>query len=215
MKIDHLLMFVGGSGEEVSELEAMGLLSGRKVRHQGQGTRNTCFAFDNTYLELVWHDPEFAITSELVAKTALPKRCHWWKNAYCPFGIAVCLEAQQVTAPFEVWEYRPPYAPEQAAIWMSEASGDAAQPLLFVMPEVPWDSNHKAQSSLGMNRLTQCTITLPENHRPSTAALSLDKKGLIKVEMGCGYYMTLEIDHGRQGQSYRCKHPRLPLTFNW
>src|SRR4051794_34154336 len=54
MDIDHIFIFTDNKGRIADELVSFGLTEGSSRVHQGQGTTNRTFSFENFFLEIVW-----------------------------------------------------------------------------------------------------------------------------------------------------------------
>ncbi len=217
MKLDHILLFVSDNGEEVAELERFGLIGGRQFIHEGQGTRNLCFAFENAYIELVWQHNIVEITDSRVAPTKLYERCNWPSLKANPFGFALQFEnSEQKFYPFSTWEYKPAYLPSSIeAIRMSLSTSDAEEPLVFFVPEYAPDPNHKQQTLLGFKRITSCTLWLKNNKKYSDTVNCLGNSTFINVAYGRNLYLEIQFDGGKMGKRYDCKHRNLPVSFLW
>lgn len=53
LELDHIFVCVKPNAPEAIALNNFGLHEGRRRTHQGQGTVNVCFFFQNAYLELL------------------------------------------------------------------------------------------------------------------------------------------------------------------
>ena len=217
MRIDHILIFVSEDGSEVSEFESMGLMSGRKVSHPGQGTSNTCFAFDNCYLELLWCSDSAEINSPVIRPTGMWQRSRWWETNACPFGLALrCTDLDEQPA-FRTIEYRPPYLPGSLApIRIGADSGNASEPFLIVMPDVMpslKSEAHQLQTGLGLKQITAVEMVLPFDYRRSKTLVAVAQNDLVTFQRGDCHHLILEIDNRRRGQQQAFRHPHLPVTL--
>lgn len=132
MELDHLFVFVEvGGGEARLRLEAAGLVPTYERRHEGQGTANVCYAFDNAYLELLWVEDAALLGGAAFARTALWPRANWRTTGASPFGV--CVRARGAF-PFPGWLWHPIYLPPGLDFEVAQASADPAVPFLFRMP---------------------------------------------------------------------------------
>ena len=89
MDIDHIFIFTDSKGKIADELISFGLTANESRVHQGQGTMNRTFSFENFFLEIVWVYNEQEIKSDLVKPTGLWQRAEYFKNNYAPFGLVI------------------------------------------------------------------------------------------------------------------------------
>ncbi len=136
MYFDHAFVGVPSAelaAEATERLVSAGLIAGRQVSHPGQGTSNTCFFFDQGFIELLWCHDEREAKHPRTARTQLFERT---AHTACPFGISFARGAQARTLPFRTWEYHPTYIPDSMCIPMAVVSDAPDQPLIFSMPGV-------------------------------------------------------------------------------
>jgi hypothetical protein len=132
LDLDHVFVFVEpGGGAARSRLEASGLRPTYERRHEGQGTANVCYAFDNAYLELLWVDDAPRLAGPAFRRTGLWPRAEWRTTGACPFGICVRSEP---AFPFPGWLWSPPYLPPGLYVEVAQASADPDVPFLFRFP---------------------------------------------------------------------------------
>jgi hypothetical protein len=129
--LDHV--FIGCRSVEAGAraLEAIGLTAGSSNTHEGQGTANRRFFFENFMLELLYvNDPE-VVRSPLIAPTRLAARCA--EDGANRFGIVLRPSGAEVpAAPFATWRYFAPYLGGHA---IEVAEGTAlTEPELFYLP---------------------------------------------------------------------------------
>jgi hypothetical protein len=135
MYFDHA--FVGVPSAELAaqateRLVSAGLVAGRAVKHRGQGTQNTCFFFDQGYIELLWCHDEAEATSANTRRTQLFQRT---QHTACPFGVSFARAGRSAKLPFRSWDYAPQYFPDGMTIQMAVISDAVDQPLVFSLPQ--------------------------------------------------------------------------------
>ncbi len=132
MDLDHVFVFVEPGGEAArARLGALGLVPSFARRHEGQGTANLCYCFDNAYLELLWVEEPRLLASAAFARTGLWERASWRTSGASPFGVCVRTEH---ALPFACWLWTPPYLPPGQFLEVAADSHDAAAPFLFRFP---------------------------------------------------------------------------------
>lgn len=181
MEIDHVFLFIEPGGPQISEVRALGLVETYRRTHQGQGTANVCFAFDNAFLELLWVCREAEARSPLIERTRLWERSQWRSLGTCPLGIAVRGDLARAGIP--VWRFRPPYLegllPPDLSIQVATDSDDATQPMLFAFPgstaprQWPAPRRGDLQRDAGWSELGEMTLRAPANWAPCLALQTL------------------------------------------
>lgn len=130
--LDHIFIFTEpGGGDGARRLAELGLVPTYGRRHEGQGTANLCFAFDNAYLELLWVEEPERLARATFARTGLFERSTWRTHHTSPFGVAV--RADQ-PLPFACWLWRPPYLSPGLFVEVAATSTDPNVPFLFTFP---------------------------------------------------------------------------------
>lgn len=159
MELDHVFFFVPpGGGALRRELAQRGWNETYERAHVGQGTANVCYAFDNAFLELIWLTDEAEARSAAIRRTGLLQRAQWRSLGTCPVGIAYRLTSEEA-APFETWDFRPPYLPQGMSIPMAVETEDPHRALVFQSPgrDAPaaWPASRQngLQRSSGRTRL--------------------------------------------------------------
>lgn len=170
IEIDHVFVVVEpGGGELRRRLDQLGLRPSFRRRHEGQGTENVCYAFDNLYLELLWECDAAALDSASVAPTRLPERVRR-VDGTCPLGVAVRGGLLSPT-----WAWQPTFLPAGMTLEVAELSRDPAMPLLFVSPgtsaPIDWTDGRagERQRHLGLH-VADVRLRLPAEHTDEAAA---------------------------------------------
>lgn len=128
MELDHIFIMSQPGGEPwLTPLLEKGLIETYQRVHQGQGTANRCFAFDNAFLELLWLTDTDAARAPAIARTRLYERA----TGGCSIGIAWRGETDPR---IKYWDYGPPYLPPGLSIPVAIASDDPHLPMLFQSP---------------------------------------------------------------------------------
>ncbi|MFW5679284.1 MAG: VOC family protein [Pseudomonadota bacterium] len=132
MDLDHLFVFVepGGAASR-AKLEALGFVPTYTRRHEGQGTANCCYAFDNAYLELLWVEDARLLSRATFARTGLWEHATWRVSGASPFGV--CVRSEHAL-PFACWLWTPPYLPPGMFLEVAASSREPSTPFLFRFP---------------------------------------------------------------------------------
>src|SRR5438093_13075122 len=88
LELDHVFVCAPRAHEDFALLRGAGLCCGLNRIHNGQGTANANFYFDNAYLELLWLHDALEVRSAIVAPLALWERLTSAVTGACPFGVA-------------------------------------------------------------------------------------------------------------------------------
>ena len=129
MEIDHIFIFTDTNGKIADELISFGLTSNESRVHQGQGTTNRTFSFENFFLEIVWVHNEQEIKSDLIKPTGLWQRAEYFKNNYSPFGLIIINNAESGRLFENAYKYQPEYFPIEMAFDILQNNNQ---------PDLPW-----------------------------------------------------------------------------
>jgi Glyoxalase-like domain len=221
MELDHIFVCVQSNAKEAVALSNFGLKEGRRRVHKGQGTENSCFFFQNAYLELLWLRDVSEIQSAVVEPTGLWERCCWRETAACPFGISFRATNNTLdNLPFETWDYYAPFLPEGVSIPIAANSRFQYEPLIFVSPvsvlspTIPARERPPLEHSCGFQSITAVKITLTTEKSFSTEMTEFQSLGLVEFIRGDRYHMQIEFDCGANSQIQDFA-PDLPISFVW
>jgi hypothetical protein len=223
VELDHFFVLVSRGAPEADLLRAFGLTEGSANTHQGQGTANRRFFFHNAFLELVWVEDEAEAASDLAARTRLGERWQRRGQGASPFGIGFRpgRSPDSMQAPFDTWDYRPPYLPPELSIQMATSSQRVSEPLLFFLafakrgaeqrPRTPQPLDHAA----GLRLITRLRVTGPP-HELATSELRAAELACPWLSIAPGGDEVAEVgfDGEAAGKSHDFR-PALPLVFHW
>ena len=220
-EFDHVFICVSSGGDEANELATFGLSEGTSNVHPGQGTACRRFFFANSYLELLWvHNAEEA-QSELIQPTHLWERWTGRAKGACPLGLGFRPKLQHDGgAPFNCWEYRPPYLPAPLSLHVATSASVLTEPMLFYLPfGLRPDGNPKSKWPQLAHRAGFCEVTCVELVSPHAASLTPDMAavvgtGLAQLRTGPEYRVELGFDGELQGRQADFR-PLLPLVLRW
>jgi hypothetical protein len=220
VELDHFFICTSVGAPEAGRLVEFGLAEGSPNRHPGQGTANRRFFFDNAFLELLWVEDPAEAQGEGVRRTGLWERWARRGRGASPFGVGLRPVAA-ADAPFQTWEYRPPYLPAPLAIHMAGNSEAAAEPLLFYLafarrPD-PADPARRQprEHPAGLRAVTRLQIAVAPGGALSPELLSASAScdGLSFVA-GDEDRMEVGFDGEKGGRSADFR-PALPLILRW
>jgi hypothetical protein len=169
-------------------------------------------------LELVWvHDPAEA-QSATVRRTGLWER--WSKRARgaSPFGVGFRPAGKApLQLPFETWDYRPPYLPENLSIQMAANSDDARLPLVFYLAfgrradEAQPPRRQPFEHPCGLRAVTRLVVAGPHlDEVPASQQSPLS----VQFRPASEHLLEVGFDGEPRGQSHDFR-PTLPLVFRW
>ncbi len=121
-------------------------------------------------------------------------------------------------APFDAWDYRPPYLPSGMSIRVAANSDRLAEPLIFVVPEAvppeayPQSARQPLTQPNGVDRITRLTITTTAGPAFSPELQTLAELGVADIDQGAGPRLLMEFDQRRKDESIDFQ-PTLPLSF--
>lgn len=206
----HVFVFVSLGAPEAEALREAGMVESFRRRHPGQGTANSCWCFDNAYLELLWVENADELASTQIRRTGLAERADWRRTGAAPFGIGL-----RGKAPFPTFDFRAPYLPEGSVIPVALASGDARQPFMFRSPGElrpdQWTDGlaGERQQSAGLAEIVGLSLTL--SAAPSEALRRLEREGIVSLARAVDSRMELTIS---QTDGSPPKRLSLP-DFTW
>lgn len=218
-ELDHIFICCSPGGAEAELLSSFGLFEGPPNTHPGQGTACRRFFFANAYLELLWVSDAAEAQSATALPTGLWDRWSGQASGHCGFGFAFRPSVPfDSAAPFDVWEYRPPYLPPPLSIQVATSARVPTEPLLFFLPfGLRLDSQPKSKlpplsHPRALRSITRVTFTTPHAAAPSAELQAVTCAGLIQLSAGPDYLLEIGFDgesHGGE-EDFR---PSLPLLF--
>lgn len=134
MHIDHIFIFTNTNGKIADELIAFGLTPNESRIHEGQGTMNRTFSFENFLLEIAWVHNEQELKSDLVKPTGLWQRAEYFKNNYAPFGLIITNNKESDRLFDNASKYQPEYFQKGMAFEILQNSDQPGLPWTCRMP---------------------------------------------------------------------------------
>ncbi|MEH2079204.1 MAG: VOC family protein [Nostoc sp.] len=221
LELDHIFVCVEPEAPPADILTAFGLTEGTRGIHQGQGTANVCFFFENAYLELLWLFDANEIQSPLVRPTGLWPRCRWQETQACPFGISFRSTASDLREmPFPTWDYHAKYRTPGASILIATNSDNLSEPLIFISPTTKKPRNLSLERrpplvhQVGFKEITAVQVTLPGVQKFSAEVRMLIELELVQFSHGNFYQLEIEFDNVKEGNS-QSFGSQLPIVIRW
>ena len=214
-ELDHVFVMSSVGAPEGERLLRAGLPEGPPNTHPGQGTACRRFPLGNAYIELVWVRDEQEVRSEGVRMTQLWERWSGRSGEACPFGVVLRPSRENVSPPFDTWEYRPAYLPSPLAIHVAR-DVPLAEPGFFYLPFQPNRARLgelASQTGKALATLTNVTFGGPQPAR-SPAARIVQAGGWFTTQPAAQHVMTLSLT-GSRGRAVVDLRPGLPLVLAW
>jgi hypothetical protein len=212
MQPDHIFIFTTDPAKNAEELISFGLTEGSSRVHEGQGTSNRTFVFENFYFEILWVHNDQELKSDLVKPSGLWKRANYKTTGCSPFGLCITNTDETDELFKHPLKYQPAYFPQGMAIDILNAPDDL--PWIF---RLPFKGDRKKESKppahpAGIQKLTgmEFTYSSPEaqsyiKHFRDPDTISFSKASTIAL--------TLAFDQHRQGKTI--SFPNLHLRIEY
>jgi len=210
VELDHVFILVNPKAEVADALTEIGMLEGSSNDHEGQGTSNRRFYFDNGMLEFLY------VRDEREANEGPAKNLRFVERSQnidaSPFGIIIHAgEESSKHEPFEGWKYQPKYFKEGWAFHVGENSINLCEPLCIYVPFYNEDFKPKGEQPLEYNSISEVKIFTPSISKTLVVA---DSAKRLKIERGDHHAMEITFNQGTQKKS-KDFNPKIPLTINW
>jgi len=134
MDIDHIFIFADRKGKVADELVSFGLTENGSRVHDGQGTKNRTFVFENFFFEILWVHNEQEIKSNNVLPTGLWTRANFKSNRISPFGLCIANTDQTNELFKDAFHYQPAYFPAGMMIDVLNNDQNLFLPWTFRLP---------------------------------------------------------------------------------
>ena len=214
-ELDHVFVMSSVGAPEGERLLRAGIPEGPPNTHPGQGTACRRFPLGNAYIELLWVRDEQEVRSEDVRMTQLWERWSGRSGEACPFGVVLRPSGEDVSPPFDTWEYRPAYLPSPLAIHVAR-DVPLTEPGFFYLPFQPDRARlgePASRTGKAPATLTHVTFGGPQPAR-SPAARIVQAGGWFTTQPAAQHVMTLSLTGSRGGGVVDLR-PGLPLVLAW
>lgn len=212
-ELDHVFVAASEGGPEIELVRKAGFIEGPAHDHPGQGTASRGVFFENAYLELIWLTDRAVALAPPIARTGLAARADPLRGA-SPFGFGLRSTRDPVPpAPFDCWDYAPPYLPPGSAFRMAASSEVLVEPLIFVLPWSRTPSWDVPDHPSGARRITGVRFG-PRRDAPSAVMQAFLSLGLVSCGEDAAPLLEVQLDGGRRGKQCDLR-PGLPLRMEW
>lgn len=207
MLIDHIFIFMNHPSQ-ADCLVDFGLIEGSGRKHQGIGTANRRFFFENFYLELIWVADESEAQSN--HDLDLHQRWQYQTSNYSRFGV--CLQNTDQTDPIF----------QSARAWQAPFLPQDQHVDLISKPQYPWlfrfPKNRPAQAPEPRKHANQIkfltSVELKLSELAGAPELSMIETVCpIRFYKAPSEHLTLEFDQNQQHQSKIFPELSLEIRF--
>jgi hypothetical protein len=220
MVLDHIFICVQPGAPEAENLKNFGLTEGSPNRHQGQGTANRRFFFQNAFLELLWLEDSGEAQSDVTRPTMLYERLRSQGQAVSPFGIGFRPAiSNEKRVPFPSWSYKPLYLPADLTVEIGEGA-PLSEPMWFFLSfgarpdSAPQERRQPVAHQTGYREVTSVRISLPKCEPLSAPAVCAMKLKNVRIVEGTSHLLDIGFDNETNGYSHDFR-PLLPFVFRW
>jgi len=203
LHLHHIFVCTSAGAPEAEALLDAGLVEGSPNTHQGQGTANRRFFFENGFLELLWVHDEQEAQSALTAPTNLWERWAECGRTANPFGLCFSsIQGVDPILPFDSWAYRPPYLSEGRCILFADKM-PLSEPEVFVLSWPQGQLSPKAEPTshpLGLCAMQSVSIGVPDPSSISDTLSRIRDAGLVKIHRSIAPELVVEFTSRKEIQ---------------
>jgi hypothetical protein len=215
LELDHIFVACTPDAPEGDTLAHLGLIEGSRNTHQGQGTANRRYFFENFMLELLWvANVDEATGSSQNLRTRLYERWRRRNSGASPFGVVFRRSGDAPSpAPFQTWSYQPSYLPPHLTIEIADGT-TLEEPELVYLPFVRSagsPADEPVDHIVPIRQIRGISIGVPPNAKLSEASKSAQRCGLLTYHESDAH--ILEINFAASVESIFDLRPTLPLRF--
>jgi hypothetical protein len=214
MDIDHIFIFTENKGKLADELVAFGLTEGGSRVHEGQGTANRTFVFENFFLELVCVHNEQEIKGANVLPTGLWMRANFKLNGISPFGLCIDNTVEAEALFKNAFKYRPDYFPNGMTIDILNHKDNLCLPWTCRLPfkrDRQKYSKPPAHKN-GIKSLTKASFQFTAID--DTGFLDcFEKEPTIQLIQADDIWLTLSFDNAVQGLAKSFDELKLTILY--
>ncbi|HEX8676639.1 MAG TPA: VOC family protein, partial [Segetibacter sp.] len=214
MDIDHIFIFTDDHGKIADELVLFGLTEGSSRVHQGQGTTNRTFSFENFFLEILWVHDEKEIRSNLVNPTGLWTRANYKTNNYSPFGLCV-VNNDETNKLFEGGlKYQPEYFSTSMTFDILPNKNHPDLPWTFRLPfkgERKRETKSKVHRN-GIKKLTKIQFTYLDEKAESFVEMFINEPKIV-FKKASEVKLILTFDNHQNGLKREFKELCLTIEY--
>jgi len=208
MLIDHIFI-ISNCRKEADELVDFGMTEGSGRVHQGIGTANRRFFFDNFYLEILWVENELEARS--VKDIGIWERSDYRNSGYSPYGL--CLRNSEDTNRIF----------ENSIKWKPAFLSEGGHVDIITSDKMPWifrfpSNRHKNISDepkvhkAGIKRLSEAIFNLSEKEFGNILD-SISDNSIIEFRKALTNSLVLEFDNAEKGKSETFENFNLVIKY--
>lgn len=214
MHIDHIFIFTDIHEEITDELMSFGLTPNDSRIHEGQGTANRTFSFENFFLEIVWVHNEQEIKSDSVKPSGLRQRAEFSANTYSPFGLIIVNDEESDPLFKEAFKYQPDYFPPGMAFDVIQNDVQADLPWTCRMPFKREGNSRRptVNHKNGMHTLTNAIFEYAGTGGEDFIA-QFKNEETMQFKKSDKAWLTLIFDNGRQNKTVNFESLWLTIEY--
>jgi hypothetical protein len=228
LELDHLLFYAKTGAPERNVLQKSGFIIAPMVSHHtGQGTSSVTVEFANGYLELLYPDPDVAVSDRMKPVAKLFRtRSNWRETGVAPFALQFHrTPATPEAFPFPTTKVRADWMPATESMELLTPR-DMTKALGLIVTAEPIDKAVYAKLSVdpvkgamfqhpnGARRITGVDVIAPSAGELPPAAAYISDAGAATFSVGAAWLMTVTLDDGRQGKKVDLR-PTLPAVIRY
>lgn len=212
LELHHFFILVEPGGTVAELLSAIGLREGTRNQHEGQGTSNRRFNFDNATLELLWvHD---AAEAQNGPGRDMHLSARATDETASPFGLVFSRKDGEATQmPFEGWTYQPAYFPPPRSFHVGSNSANIVEPLCVYMPFIEPDTPRRPGENEVFRQVTGVTVYTPSMPL-SNVIDAVNRVDRLSVNNGDAHLMEIVFNENVTGNIHDFR-PHMPVVIRW
>jgi hypothetical protein len=214
MDIDHVFIFTNDKGKIADELVQFGLTEGSSRVHDGQGTANRKFYFENFFLEILWVHNEEELKSDITKPTGLWQRADF-NSTHSPFGLCI-VNTDETESLFEdAFKYQAAYFPIGLNIDILKNEQNLNMPWTFRLPFKGQKKNsaEPTEHQCGLRNLTKVEFGVSHFDEADWFIQQFLGQEKIKFTLSSTNYLTLIFDDNKNGQTKEFKKINLKIKY--
>lgn len=208
MLIDHIFIFCDSS-QEADALVNFGLTEGSGRIHEGIGTANRRFFFENFYLEILWVEKESEAKS--VPEISIWERANHKNTGYSRYGLCLQNTADTKGIFENAIKWQPKFLAEGQSV---DIITDEKMPWIFRFPlnRQKNTSDEPRVHPCGIQSLSKAVFYLPQKHFKETLN-SIYEHAIVEFKTAATASLTLEFDNISQGKTKVFENFNLTIKY--
>jgi len=210
LELDHVFILVKPNAEVADALVNIGMIEGSSNDHDGQGTSNRRFYFDNGMLEFLYVRDEKEANEGPAKNLNFPQRTR--NTDASPFGaILHPVDETEKHDPFEGWKYQPKYFKAGWEFHIGSNSTNLVEPLCIYVPF--YNPSLKPEHPGGgiFKIISEVKIFTPSMSKTLVATSSAKRLSIKKSDK---HLMEISFNARNEGKSKDFR-PAIPLIVHW